>query len=87
MAAAEAGTMPLHERETVSEVLEDCVFAGRDLTRQVPKYRFPRDESAPKEAFQVVADDYYGFDDDTTTPNRAEAEQAVNTIAELYQGA
>jgi glycine/D-amino acid oxidase-like deaminating enzyme len=37
--------------------------------------------------FQVVADDYYGFDDDTTTPNRAEAEQAVNTIAELYQGA
>ena len=38
--------------------------------------------------FQVVgADDYYGFDDDTTTPSRAEAEQAVNTIAELYQGA
>jgi hypothetical protein len=38
--------------------------------------------------FQVVgADDYYGFDDDTTMPSRAEAELAVNTIAELYQGA
>jgi glycine/D-amino acid oxidase-like deaminating enzyme len=35
--------------------------------------------------FQVVgADDYYGFNDDTTTASRAEAEQAVNTIAELY---
>jgi hypothetical protein len=36
--------------------------------------------------FQVVgADDYYGFDDDTTTPNRAEAELAVNTIAGLFK--
>jgi hypothetical protein len=36
--------------------------------------------------FQVVgADDYYGFGDDTTTPNRAEAELAVNTIAELFK--
>jgi len=36
--------------------------------------------------FQVVGeDDYYGFDDDTTTPNRAEAELAVNTIAELFK--
>ena len=36
--------------------------------------------------FQIVgADDYYGFNDDTATPSRAEAELAVNTIAELYQ--
>ncbi len=35
--------------------------------------------------FQVVGDsDYYGFDDDTTVPDRAEAEQAVHTIAGLY---
>jgi len=35
--------------------------------------------------FQVVGnDEYYGFDDDTSTPNRAEAELAVNTIAELF---
>jgi hypothetical protein len=36
--------------------------------------------------FQAVGeDDYYGFDDDTTTPNRAEAELAVNTIADLFK--
>jgi glycine/D-amino acid oxidase-like deaminating enzyme len=36
--------------------------------------------------FQVVGeDDYYGFGDDTTTPSRAEAELAVNTIAGLFK--
>ena len=49
--------MPLHERDTVREQLEDCVFAGHDLTRPVPKYRFPRDETLPRDAFQVVADE------------------------------
>jgi glycine/D-amino acid oxidase-like deaminating enzyme len=38
--------------------------------------------------FQVVGDnDYYGFNDDTTIPDRAEAEHAVNTIAGLYTAA
>jgi glycine/D-amino acid oxidase-like deaminating enzyme len=36
--------------------------------------------------FQAVGeDDYYGFNDDSTVPNRAEAQLAVNTIAELYK--
>jgi hypothetical protein len=35
--------MPLHDRETVREELEDCVFADRDLTRAVAKYRFPQE--------------------------------------------
>jgi FAD dependent oxidoreductase len=35
--------------------------------------------------FQVAGEsDYYGFNDDSTVPDRAEAERAVNTIAELY---
>ncbi len=35
--------------------------------------------------FQVVGEnDYYGFNDDTTAPNRTEAEHAVNTIAALF---
>jgi hypothetical protein len=35
--------------------------------------------------FQAVGeDDYYGFNDDTTIPDRAEAEHAVNTIAGLF---
>ena len=35
--------------------------------------------------FQFVGDsDYYGFDDESTTPDRAEAELAIDTIAELF---
>ena len=35
--------------------------------------------------FQVTGeDDYYGFDNDSITPDRAEAEWAVNTIAGLF---
>jgi glycine/D-amino acid oxidase-like deaminating enzyme len=35
--------------------------------------------------FQVVGDsDYYGFNDDTTIPARAEAEHAVSTVAGLF---
>ena len=35
--------------------------------------------------FQVIgANDYYGFNDDTTVPDRAEAERAVSTIAALF---
>jgi glycine/D-amino acid oxidase-like deaminating enzyme len=38
--------------------------------------------------FQVIGDDdYYGFNDDTTVPDRAEAELAVNTIGGLYKPA
>jgi glycine/D-amino acid oxidase-like deaminating enzyme len=33
---------------------------------------------------KVGEDDYYGFDDETTTPDRTEAEAAVNTLAELF---
>jgi glycine/D-amino acid oxidase-like deaminating enzyme len=37
--------------------------------------------------FQVVGEnDYYGYGDDTTVPDRREAEQAVNTIASLFAG-
>src|SRR5271170_5030639 len=36
--------------------------------------------------FQALGNnDYYGFDDDTTVPDRAEAERAVNTIATLFK--
>ena len=49
--------MPLHERDTVREQLEDSVFSGHNVTRPVPKYRFPRDETLPRDAYQVVADE------------------------------
>src|SRR6201995_1078790 len=49
--------MPLHERDTVREQIDECIFAGHDLTQEVPKYRFPSEESPPREAYQVVADE------------------------------
>ena len=49
--------MPLHERDIVAEQLTDCVFAGRDATKPVPKYKFPPDESLARDAFQVVSDE------------------------------
>src|SRR4029079_8802272 len=36
---------------------DDCVFADRDLTRPVAKYRFPGEETRPKDAFQLVSDE------------------------------
>jgi glutamate decarboxylase len=42
--------MPLHERDTVREQLDECVFVGHDMTREVPKYRFPAQESPAREA-------------------------------------
>jgi glycine/D-amino acid oxidase-like deaminating enzyme len=36
--------------------------------------------------FQAVGEsDYYGFDDDTAVPDRAEADRAVTTIAQLFE--
>src|ERR1700727_1870550 len=49
--------MPLHERDTFREQIDECVFVGHDLTREVPKYRFPSAESPAREAYQVVADE------------------------------
>jgi glycine/D-amino acid oxidase-like deaminating enzyme len=37
--------------------------------------------------FQMVGDDYYGFNDESVVPDRAEAELAVNTITGLYKPA
>jgi glutamate decarboxylase len=33
------------------------VFADRDLTKPVPKYRFPREGALPRDAFQLVSDE------------------------------
>ena len=49
--------MPLHERDTVRDEPEDSVFADRDLTRPVPKYRFPEHGTLPRDAYQLVADE------------------------------
>ena len=49
--------MPLHNRDTIREQMEDCVFADRDLTRPIPKYRFPADGALPRDALQLMSDE------------------------------
>ena len=49
--------MALHERDVVRDQMAECVFADRDLTRPVPKYRFPEVGSLPRDAYQLVADE------------------------------
>jgi len=49
--------MALHHRETVRERLFDSVYAGQDLAKAMPKYKFPATEARPEDAFQVVKDE------------------------------
>lgn len=49
--------MTLHSRESVRDQLVDSVFAGRDLSQPLPKYRFPQGEIAAASAFQTVRDE------------------------------
>ena len=49
--------MPLHDRDTIREQFEGCVFADRDLTRPVAKYRFSQEGTLPRDAFQLVSDE------------------------------
>jgi glutamate decarboxylase len=49
--------MTLHDRESIRDQLLDSVFAGQDLSKAMPKYKFPPKESAPDDAFQVVHDE------------------------------
>jgi len=73
---------------------ESVVPVRGQLTRMIPQpdihyglvYRnvsfVPRRDGL---VFQAMGEnDYYGFGDDTTVPDRAEAERAVKTIASLY---
>jgi glutamate decarboxylase len=49
--------MTLHARDSIRHRLEDSVFAGQDLTKQLPRYRFPGEEMLPSDAYQVVHDE------------------------------
>ena len=49
--------MPLHDRNSVRDRLDDCVFAAHSMTEPAPKYRFPDDQMQPKHAFQLVSDE------------------------------
>jgi len=53
----------LHAKRTDQEIereeqqVVDLVFGGRDLVRPAPKFRLPREEMAPRNAYQLVHDE------------------------------
>ncbi|MGE4422811.1 MAG: glutamate decarboxylase [Pseudodesulfovibrio sp.] len=49
--------MALHEKDQVRDALLDDVYAQTDLCVQIPKYRFPDEEHAPRDAYQIVHDE------------------------------
>jgi glycine/D-amino acid oxidase-like deaminating enzyme len=73
---------------------ESVIPVRGQLTRMIPQadvtygLRYQNVSFVPRRdglVFQVVGDnDYYGYGDDTTVPDRPEAERAVNAIASLF---
>ncbi len=49
--------MPLHRRHSVREELEASVYAGQDMSKELPKYRFPEGEFRAEDALQVIHDE------------------------------
>ena len=49
--------MTVHDRDSIRHELDDSVFAGQDMTKAMPKYRFPDDEHHPADVFQLVSDE------------------------------
>ena len=49
--------MPLHEKNSVRDNLNDEVYASADLSVAMPKYKFPDIEQDPRHAYSVVHDE------------------------------
>lgn len=49
--------MPLHSKNSVRDDLEDDIYASRDLSVSLPKYRLPSTEQNPEHAYSVVHDE------------------------------
>lgn len=49
--------MPLHDKDSVRENLDDDFYASADLSVAMPKYRFPDKEHDPRHAYSAVHDE------------------------------
>ncbi len=49
--------MALHARDKVLAEMLDDVYASSDLSIQLPKYKFPESEHAPRHAYSLVHDE------------------------------
>jgi len=49
--------MPLHQRPSTRELIDDSVFAAADLADAMPSFGFPANEREPREVFQAIHDE------------------------------
>jgi len=49
--------MPLHDKDSIRDMLDDETYASVDLSVSMPKYRFPVNEQNPRHAYTVVHDE------------------------------
>jgi len=49
--------MPLHDKDSIRENLEDDIYASADLSVAMPKYKFPESEQEPRNVYTVIHDE------------------------------
>ena len=49
--------MPLHSKHSISKGINDEVFGSGTLSTPLPKYQFPENETAARDAYQLVHDE------------------------------
>ncbi|PQO45306.1 glutamate decarboxylase [Blastopirellula marina] len=49
--------MTLHSKKTVREMVDDDVYASRDLRSGLPKSKFPQDERDPRHVYSAIHDE------------------------------
>ena len=49
--------MALHEKYETREQIDDDVYSSQELSVAAPKFRFPKQENEPRDAFSVVQDE------------------------------
>lgn len=49
--------MPLHDQESIREMMDDDVYASGDLSQTMPKYKFPQEEQQARDVYSAVHDE------------------------------
>ena len=49
--------MPLHDKESVRELMADDVYASNDLSQTMPKFNFPQQEQQAVDVYSAVHDE------------------------------
>ncbi len=49
--------MALHRRMSIKDEIEASIYAGQDMLKELPKYKFPTEQFRPDDALQVIQDE------------------------------